>query len=366
MIDFRAGGGRRGGIPLRKLLVVRLSSMGDIIHTLPAATLLREAFPEATLGWMVEERWTALLSARDSMCSTALGPGKPLVNILHPVAMAAWRRAPLSDETWREARAALRGLREVGYELAVDFQGAVRTALIARWAGVSRMAGFQRPREPIASMFYARREAAMGTHIVEQNVSLAAAVAGVAARVPDFRLPVDAQSEQWCDTALRSRGVSKFAILNPGAGWGAKQWPTSRYGELAGGLAAMGLRSLVNFGPGEERLAKEVELASGGAAEAVPCSLSELIALTRRSSLLVGGDTGPMHLAIALKVPAVAIFGPTNPARNGPYGEHSVALRSPGSPTTHARRDRPDPGILTISTMDVLHAAGRLLEKTGG
>jgi heptosyltransferase I len=162
---------------------------------------------------------------------------------------------------------------------------------------------------------------------------------------------------------VRSRQLSDFAMLNPGAGWGAKQWPTERYGDLASGLGATGLRCLVNFGPGEETLARAVESASGGAAQAIPCSLSELIALTRRARLFVGGDTGPLHLAVALQVPVVAIFGPTNPARNGPHGERSVVLRSPGSTTTHARRRRPDPGLLTISTHDVLNAARRLLEQ---
>jgi heptosyltransferase-1 len=280
--------------------------------------------------------------------------------------MSAWRRAPFSDETWREARAALRDLRECAYEVAIDFQGAVRTALMARWSGVTRTVGFQHPREPIASIFYRQRFEAQGTHIVEQNLSLAAALAGVPTRVPEIALPVDPRAEAWCDSTLRSRNVQEFALLNPGAGWGAKQWPPNRYGELAAGLRELGLSSLVNFGPGEEGLAEDVETASHGAAQRVPCSLSELIALTRRARLFIGGDTGPVHLAMALKVPVVAIFGPTDPARNGPFGQRSIVLRSPESPTTHARRKRPDPGLLTISTGDVLSAARGLLETAIG
>ncbi len=345
----------------QRLLVGRLSSMGDIIHTLPAVSLLRAAFPHALLGWMVEERWKALLCAGDCVLEGARGPGRPLVDVVHPVAMGAWRRAPFSDETWTEARAALRALQARRYDAAIDFQGSVRSAAIARWAGIPAIFGFAHPRERIATIFYRQTLEAAGTHIVEQNASLAARVAGVPLSLPAFELPVDKDAESWCERALRSHQVSDFAILNPGAGWGAKQWPVERYAEVARGLAKIGLRSLVNFGPGERRLAEEVERGSGGTAEGVPCSLGELIALTRRARLLVGGDTGPTHLAAALGVPVVAIYGPTNPARNGPFGGPCIVLRSPASATSHARRSQPDPGLLTINAQDALRAARQLL-----
>jgi heptosyltransferase I len=200
-VAFEDAGIAHAGQPIKRLLVVRLSSMGDIIHTLAAATLLREALPDAILGWMVEERWTALLCAPSCPRPSRRGPDKPLVDIVHPVAMSAWRHAPFSEASWSGARAALRGLREVAYEVAVDFQGAVRTAVIARWAGVGEMAGFQHPREPIASIFYRRRIEARGTHIVEQNVWLAAQVAGVQPRVPPIQLPIDPRAEEWCARA---------------------------------------------------------------------------------------------------------------------------------------------------------------------
>jgi len=348
----------------RRFLVGRLSSMGDIIHTLPAVSLLRSAFPAALLGWMVEERWKALLCAGNCPLAGPRGPGRPLVDVVHAVAMGSWRRAPLSDETWREARTALRDLRTMRYDAAIDLQGAVRTAAIARWAGIPAIYGFAHPRERIATIFYREQMETVGTHIVEQNASLAAKVAGVRLRIPPFEFPMDPGAERWCESALRSHQVRDFAILNPGAGWGAKQWPPERYGEIARGLAKLGLRSLVNFGPGEQGLAEEVERGSGGAADGVPCSLSELIALTRRARLFVGGDTGPTHLASALQVPVVAIYGPTNPARNGPFGGPCIVLRSSASATSHARRKQPDPGLLTISSQDVLQAARQLLGVT--
>jgi heptosyltransferase-1 len=153
-------------------------------------------------------------------------------------------------------------------------------------------------------------------------------------------------------------------LINPGAGWGAKQWPPERYGEVARALAADGLKTLINYGPGEESLARAVEEASGGAADAVPCTLGELIALTRRARLFIGGDTGPMHLAAALAIPVVGIFGPTDPARTGPYGARSIVLRSPESRTSHVRRSQTEAGLLTISAQTVIEATRRRLAET--
>ena len=165
---------------------------------------------------------------------------------------------------------------------------------------------------------------------------------------------------------LAQHGITDFAILNPGAGWGAKCWPAERYGQVARALAATGVRSVLNFGPGEEGLAQLAEAASEGAAVAMQSSVTELVALTRRALLFVGGDTGPMHLAAALNVPVVGIFGPTDPARNGPYGTRSIVLRNPASLTTHSRRADPDEGMLEIGTEAVATAAHQLLTLADG
>jgi heptosyltransferase-1 len=157
--------------------------------------------------------------------------------------------------------------------------------------------------------------------------------------------------------------IDKFAILNPGAGWGAKRWPAERYGEVARGLADFGVQSILNYGPGEDELAHAAEAVSGGAARAMSCTLTELIALTRRARLFIGGDTGPLHLAAALRVPVVGIYGPTDPARNGPYGTRSIVLRSAGSITSHARRAEADEGMLGIGSEAAVEAARELVES---
>ena len=356
---------------LERLLIVRLGSMGDVIHALPAAGLLRRAFPRASLGWLVEERWAELLCAPGTPRAGPRGAGRPLLDAVHAVNTLAWRAAPFSDETWKEAWGAWQATRAAKYELAVDFQGAVRSAVMARTTGAEAVAGFERPREHAASLFYTHTVEAGGAHVIEQNAALAAAVAGVTAEVPEIEFPLDAASEESCQQRLRLHGVRQFAILNPGAGWEGKQWPPERYGEVARGLVSMGLRCLINFGPGEEALARAAATASAGAAEAVPSSLSELIAFTRRAQLFIGGDTGPMHLAAALGVPVVALFGPTSPARNGPFGTRSVVLRNPLSSSTEtaeraaarSSRKRPDAGLLAITAAEVLAAARQLLES---
>ncbi len=173
--------------------------------------------------------------------------------------------------------------------------------------------------------------------------------------------PVDSDAEH--KAAGLTANLGDFAILNPGAGWGAKQWPIARYGIVARELAQDGIRSLVNYGPGEEELASGVEAASEGAAQKVSCSITELISITRRASLFIGGDTGPMHLAAALKIPVVAIFGPTNPVRNGPFGTRSIVLRSAISMTDHSRHQAPEQGLLEITPEEVVAAARKLLRE---
>ena len=348
----------------RRLLIVRLGSMGDIIHTLPAVTALRRAFPEASMGWVVEERWAELLCTLAEPRSGSRSPRRPLLDRVHTVNTKAWRKSPLSTQTWEQIAAGLSELRAQRYEAAVDFQGAVRSALMARWSGAPVIYGAAQPRENVASMFYTRQVVVRGSHVVEQNLSLAESVAHRPLEVPKIEFPHDETVEQQCES--RFRQTSEFVLLNPGAGWGAKQWPAERYGEVAARLAEDGVKSLVNFGPDEESLMRAVESASNGTAQGIACSLTELIAITRRARLFIGGDTGPMHLAAALGIPVVAIFGPTNPARNGPFGTRSIVLRSPASPTTHSRRAQPDPGLLEIGSDQVVAAARKLLRSDLG
>jgi lipopolysaccharide heptosyltransferase I len=348
------------GAANEKILVVRLSAMGDVIHTLPAVQALRNAFPHAVIGWLVEERWSELLCS-PGMCNRGLrSPQRPLVDWVHTVKLVGWRKSLFELSTAEQIARVWNDVRSMQYRVAVDLQGAIRSAVLARCSGAPIIYGSAQTRESPASMWYTRPVIPHGRHIIEQNLSVIEAFVGGQRDVPEIPFPHDAKAEARIAGQISDHD---FAILNPGAGWGAKRWPAERYGKVAGVLAKFGVRSVVNYGPGEEDLARAAETASGGAAQAIRCSISELIALTRRTKLFIGGDTGPLHLAAALHVPVVAIFGPTDPARNGPYGTRSVVLRNSSSETSHARRVQPDEGMLEITVDAVADAVRGLLDR---
>jgi heptosyltransferase-1 len=353
-----------GSGSVERILIVRLSAMGDVIHTLPAAQALRDGFPKAMIGWLIEERWADLLCAPDTPRRGERSLERPLVEWVHTVNLIGWRKSMLSLSTAEQIARVWNDVRSVGYDIAVDLQGAIRSAVLARWSGAREIYGSAQPRETPASLWYTHPVLGRGSHVIEQNLSIVESLIGRVLPVPEAQLPEDAEAELRLEKKFPDLRNCRFAIVNPGAGWGAKRWPADRYGQLARALAKCGVRPIVNYGPGEESLAQETEAASDGAAKALPCSITELIALTRRAKLFVGGDTGPLHLAAALRVPVVAIFGPTDPARNGPYGIRSVVLRNPASETSHSRRAQPDEGMLEITVEAVVNAASSLLAHT--
>ena len=351
--------------------------MGDILHALPAVTALRRAHPAWEIDWVVEPRWRALLAA-DSVLDTqsetksSLEPGlpsdphlghnsrSPLVNRIHLAPVKQWGKSPLSSQTLSEIKALRRSLQSCNYDAVIDFQGAVRSAWIALMAGC-RLIGESRPRERLARWLYSEKIATRGVHVIEQDIELAAAIAGdeLAPLLP--LLPVDPIADAWAAQILP---VGERAVLiNPGAGWGAKRWPVERYAAVASELIARGFRVVINIGPGEMPLADPIVEATSGAAAPLNCSLGQLIAIMRRVSLCIAGDTGPLHLACALGRSVVGIYGPTDPSRNGPFGCNFKVLRSAASRRDHARRDEPEAGLLAIQPDDVLQAARELLAE---
>jgi heptosyltransferase-1 len=347
-----------------RMLIVRLSAMGDIIHTLPAAQVLREAFPHAMIGWLIEERWAELLCTPGAPRRGPRSAQRPLADWVHTVNLTGWRKSLFTISTLQQIAKVWNDVRAARYEIAIDLQGAIRSAVLARWSRSRVVYGAAEPRESPATLWYTRPAIARGAHVIEQNLSLAEAVTQKKAKASFVQFPRDPETERGIDQQLSAAAIGDFAILNPGAGWGAKRWPAQRYGHVAKALAADGISSILNCGPGEDTLALVAEAASEGWAMPMKCSITELIALTRRAKLFIGGDTGPLHLAAALRVPVVAIFGPTDPARTGPYGTRSIVLRHPESPTSHARRAAPDEGMLEITSEAVVHAARTLLANS--
>jgi heptosyltransferase-1 len=370
--------------------------MGDILHALPAVTALRQAHPGWVIDWVVEPRWRALLAAEDPAGTAGMvreghasgakapadfvrlnvraenpdlpasayqaNPAQPIVNQIHAAPTRDWRKAPLSRNTLHEIKALRQALKAGAYDAVLDLQGAVRSAVVGRLAGCRRLIGEAEPRERAARWLFTEQVKTKGAHVIEQDVELASTVAGddLAPAVP--WLPVDSTAEAWVDRILPQDADQSVVLINPGAGWGAKRWPVERYASVARGLIERGMRVLINAGPGEEPLAETIA-ESARVATPVHCSLEQLIALTRRVSLAIAGDTGPLHLACALGRPVVGIYGPTDPSRNGPFGTRFKVLRSPESRRDHTRHAAPEAGLMTIQADDVLQAAEELLAK---
>ena len=343
--------------------MVRFGAMGDILHALPAVTALRQMHPGWVIDWVVDPKWRALLAAEESTGrdSESSAPKQPVIDRLYLAPMKAWGAKPLSGETRREFGALRSALKQSSYDAVIDFQGALRSAVVARFAGSRRVIGEDIPRERAARWLFTERVPTMGSHVIEQDIEVAAAVAGDELRFVLPWLPFDPAAEAWAQE-LFARGEDRPVILvNPGAGWGAKRWPVERYAAVSTEFVRRGYRVLVNAGPGEEAFAETIVQATSGAAIALNASLEHLIAATRRISLLVAGDTGPLHLACALGKPVVGIYGPTDPNRNGPFGTRFKVLRHPESRRDHTRHEEPEAGLLTIQVDEVLRAAKELL-----
>ena len=346
-----------------RLLVVRLGAMGDILHALPSVTALRMAHPEWVIDWVVEPKWRGLLAAdnstgRDTNCPS---PKQPVIDRLHFASTKQWRQDMFSARTRKEIRDLRQELEAGNYDTVLDLQGAVRSAAVSRMAGCRRIIGESIPREWAARWFFTERIKTRCAHVIEQDAEVASAVAGDELAPVQPWLPVDDGAESWADDILPRSDGEKAVLINPGAGWGAKCWPTDRYAEVARALLGRGFRVFVNAGPGEVLLSDAVVQRTGGGATPLLCSLQQLIAITRRVALVIAGDTGPLHLACALGRPVVGIYGPTEPSRNGPFGTQFRVLRSPESRRDHSRNEAPEAGLLTIAPDDVLRAADELL-----
>jgi heptosyltransferase-1 len=343
-----------------RILIVRVGAMGDVLHGMPAVAALRAALPNATIDWAVEPRWSPLLCATGASACTAQ---MPLVNGVHLVPAKEWSKRPFSIETLRSVRSLRHVLCREHYDIAIDLQGTIRSAVIAKLSGAPRIFGNASPRETPARWFYTEPVALTTKHVVEHAAELVSRAFGSHLSPVAAPLPVDEEAEQWCDAVMPEDG-RPTVFLAPTAGWGAKQWPAERFGGVAMALAERGCRVLVNASPfGGDHVADAVVAASQGTAAAIACTLPQLIALLRRVDLVIAGDSGPLHLAAALEKPVIALFGPTDPARNGPWATVSRVLRNATSVTDHKRHSQVESGLSRIRVDEVVAAADELLNS---
>jgi heptosyltransferase-1 len=296
-----------------RVLLTRLSSLGDVVHTWPLAAALARA--GHSVGWVVEPAYAPLV---------ALAPG---VERVVEAATRRWRRRPLAAATRAAVRAAVDDVRDFAADVVLDPQGLLKSAVWARLSGCRRRVGLALPHraETLAALFYSEtvRPIARARHVVDHNLALLSAL-GIEppwGESPDGRFLLGAH--------CHPSGGGHLVLL-PAAGSRAKAWPAERWAALARGCLRDGHGVTVACGPGEELLGAAVVGSAGPAASlAPPTTLPELAALLGSAAAVVGGDTGPLHLAASLGVPTLGVYFATDPERTGPRGLEARTVRGP-------------------------------------
>jgi lipopolysaccharide heptosyltransferase I len=335
-----------------KALVVRLSSIGDVVHTLPTAAALEARGWE--IGWIVEPAGLPLLAGNPAVAWTTPAP-------------------PAKAFRLATARAAARSLRERRYDVALDLQGLWKSAAWARLSRAGRVLGFGRRfrREPASAVLLGESAEVPGeaVHVIDKNLALLRPLGIDALGSRRFPLPYDPGTAASVETRLVGTGARDYVVLNAGGGWASKLWPAAGFGAVARALVERGLTPLVTWGPGEEALAESVVAASGGAARrCFPTTLLELVEVLRRARLVVAADTGPLHMACAVGTPVVGLYGPTDPARNGPFAvADRVVRRTPPCAPCHRRACRVHDGVMaSLGADEVIAAIDDRLASAGG
>jgi len=332
-----------------RILIVRLSAIGDVIHGLPVLNALREAFPKAFLGWVVEGRAASLLE------------GHPALDQLIPI-RRGWLKSPMTVLRLR------RQLRELAFDVTIDVQGLTKSAVAAWLSGAKRRIGFDGANgRELSRWLNTELVTSTATHIVDCNLELLRPL-GITSPTVRFDLPEKAEDGQAAERIIRRGGLeSGYVLINPGAGWPSKLWPAKRFAAVAQHLArTWRLPSIVVWaGKQEQALAHEVVANSHGYAWQAPAtSLQELAALARRSRLFVAADTGPLHLAVAVGATCVGLFGPMPAKRKGPYGPEHLALHAVQfEGTSRQRRNAPPEVMEAISVEMVCEACDQLLQR---
>lgn len=345
-----------------KILIVKLGSIGDIIHTLPACAAIRNALPDAEISWVAEKRSAEILR------------GNPLIDNLIEVDTRFLRGGKVIEEILLDVSGQVRDLRKFSFDVAIDFQGLLKSAMIAKLSGAKVRYGFSKNnlREPASRIFLNRSiKVPLKTHIIRKNLMLAEKALQFIAPHDNYDFPIFTDEEHRSEArGIIERAGGNFAVLNPAGGWVTKLWHPEKYGILADRLwEENGLISIVATGPSELELAEKVlNNSKSGKAIAVQPSLKGFFELAKHAAVYVGGDTGPTHLAIAAGTPVVGIFGPTEWWRNGSTNFDDVCVRriDIGCRVDCHRRTCSNWVCMDIGVETVFEAVRSRLEKNSG
>jgi heptosyltransferase-1 len=341
-----------------KILIVRLSALGDIVHALPVLAAIKAAKPDAQVDWLVEENYASILSIVSGLRRRVIVRAKKTFATADAISFGGLGGY----------HAAAKYLWNQDYDAALDLQGLIKSAVWARISFADRVIGFDPPnlREPQAAFLYSETVTPLdATHVIRKNLSILQAL-GITP--PPMQMPMQPHASADTTAAIETAGGSLgYIVLNPGAAWPNKRWPPERFGALAAALQdRTGLRSLVTWGPAERDLAESVVRASDGAAGLAPATtVSDLAVLMREAALVVSGDTGPLHIAAAMGTPLVGLYGPTWPERNGPWDPNDVVISRANVCVCHHKRQclRGAPCINEITLDEVVAASRKRLGK---
>lgn len=325
-----------------RFLITRLSAIGDCILTLPLACALRDRFPTAHVVWAIEPMAARLLAGHRAVDEFLVIP-------------KGWLKSP------RQVRSLRRQLRERRIDTVLDPQSLSKSSLLGWLSGARQRIGFAPPRgRELATWLDNLRIAVGESHLVDATLRLLEPL-GVEPREVRFDVPIGRDVDAKMETFVRDAHLTKgYAVINSAASCRARLWPAARFGRVARFLGEQhDLPCVVSWaGPAEAALAQRIVAKSGGHAMLAPeTSLAELAALERRARLMIGSDTGPLHLAAAVGTPCVGLYGPTQAARSGPYGPQHVTVESQTPSATHGRRRRHDDSAMRQITVEAVCAA---------
>lgn len=327
-----------------RILISRLSAIGDVMHTLPVLCALRDSLPGAFIGWVVEGRNGELLRSHPALDELI-------------VVKRGWLKS------WSAVRELRNRLRALQFDTAIDVQGLTKSAIVSWLSGAKTRIGYAGiDGRELSPWLNNVRVVPTGAHVVDRNLELLKPL-GIDCPAVRFDLPKSPTDA----TIVQRVAMQDFAVINPGAGWKSKLWPRDRFAAVARHLGERhGVESLVVWAPGDEKSWAEeiVSLARGHANLAPPTTLTELAAICRQAKLFISSDTGPLHIAAAVGTPCIGLFGPMPAERNGPYGSQHISLqRITLSGRSRERRNAGPESMEAITVEDVCQACERLLRR---